>query len=100
MISALLGMLASCASSVASSHRRYESDIQSNDNLHEVDSPIWEQHELGDVTARYALFTSCSRFVSGAKRRAVLPVILTYRIYCKIGVGAVLAWCPKLHAAT
>jgi len=50
MISALLGMLASCASSVASSHRRYEGDIQSNDNLHEVDSLIWEQHELGDVS--------------------------------------------------
>jgi hypothetical protein len=49
-------------SSVASSHRRYEGDVESSDDLHEVDSPIDERplphanrnkkHELGDVTPR------------------------------------------------
>ena len=49
-------------SSVASSHRRYEGDVESSDDLHEADSPIDERpkphanrnkkHELGDVTPR------------------------------------------------
>ncbi|KAH9974712.1 hypothetical protein BGW80DRAFT_153566 [Lactifluus volemus] len=49
-------------SSVASSHRRYEDDVESGDDLHEVDSPIDERpllhancnkkHELGDVAPR------------------------------------------------
>src|SRR6266403_3405844 len=48
--------------SVASSHRRYEGDVESSDDPHEVDSPIDERqqthanrprkHELGDVTPR------------------------------------------------
>src|SRR6266403_248634 len=48
--------------SVASSHRRYEGDIESSDDPHEADSPIDERpqthanrprkHELGDVTPR------------------------------------------------
>jgi hypothetical protein len=62
VISALLGMPPSRTSSVASSHRRYEGDVESSDDLHEVDSPIDERppphanrnkkHELGDVTPR------------------------------------------------
>ena len=62
VISALLGMPPSRTSSVASSHRRYEGDVESSDDPHEVDSPIDErpqkhanrprQHELGDVTPR------------------------------------------------
>ncbi|KAI0278324.1 hypothetical protein BC826DRAFT_658658 [Russula brevipes] len=50
-------------SSVASSHRRYEGDVESSDDLHEADSPVNERpqthanrstrkHELGDVTPR------------------------------------------------
>ncbi|KAI9462791.1 Dcp1-like decapping family-domain-containing protein [Lactarius psammicola] len=62
VISALLGMPPSRTSSVASSHRRYEGDVESSDDLHEADSPIDERpkphanrnrkHELGDVTPR------------------------------------------------
>jgi hypothetical protein len=62
VISALLGMPPSRTSSVASSHRRYEGDVESSDDPHEVDSPIDERpqthanrprkHELGDVTPR------------------------------------------------
>ncbi|KAH8984903.1 Dcp1-like decapping family-domain-containing protein [Lactarius akahatsu] len=62
VISALLGMPPSRTSSVASSHRRYEGDVESSDDLHEADSPIEERpkphanhnrkHELGDVTPR------------------------------------------------
>ena len=62
VISALLGMPPSRTSSVASSHRRYEGDVESSDDPHEVDSPIEERpqthanrsrkHELGDVTPR------------------------------------------------
>ncbi len=62
VISALLGMPPSRTSSVASSHRRYEGDVESGDDPHEVDSPIDERpqthancprkHELGDVTPR------------------------------------------------
>src|SRR6266478_4667666 len=62
VISALLGMPPSRTSSVASSHRRYEGDIESSDDPHEADSPIDERpqthanrprkHELGDVTPR------------------------------------------------
>ena len=62
VISALLGMPPSRTSSVASSHRRYEGDIESSDDLHEADSPVDERpqthanrtrkHELGDVTPR------------------------------------------------
>jgi hypothetical protein len=62
VISALLGMPPSRTSSVASSHRRYEGDVESSDDLHEADSPVDERpkpnanrnkkHELGDVTPR------------------------------------------------
>ena len=62
VISALLGLPPSRTSSVASSHRRYEGDVESSDDPHEVDSPIDERpqthanrprkHELGDVTPR------------------------------------------------
>jgi hypothetical protein len=62
VISALLGMPPSRTNSVASSHRRYEGDIESSDDLHEADSPVDERpqthanrtrkHELGDVTPR------------------------------------------------
>jgi hypothetical protein len=62
VISALLGMPPSRTSSVASSHRRYEGDVESSDDPHEADSPIEERplahtnrarkHELGDVTPR------------------------------------------------
>ena len=62
VISALLGMPPSRTSSVASSHRRYEGDIESSDDLHEAESPVDERpqthanrtrkHELGDVTPR------------------------------------------------
>ena len=62
VISALLGMPPSRTSSVASSHRRYEGDVESSDDLHEADSPIDERplphanrnrkHEHGDVTPR------------------------------------------------
>jgi hypothetical protein len=58
----LLGMPPSRTSSVASSHRRYEADIESNDDLYEADSPIEERpqmyanramkHELRDLTPR------------------------------------------------
>src|SRR5216683_607628 len=57
VISALLGMLPSRTSSVASLHRWYEGDIESSDDPHEVDSSIEERprmhanramkHELG-----------------------------------------------------
>ncbi|KAI9507827.1 hypothetical protein F5148DRAFT_1376260 [Russula earlei] len=63
-------------SSVASSHRRYEGDIESSDDLHEADSPINERpqthasrttrkHELGDVTPRPSLrgFASAEKVV-------------------------------------
>lgn len=62
VISALLGMPPSRTSSVASSQRRYEGDVESSDDPHEADSPIEEwplahanrarKHELGDVTPR------------------------------------------------
>ena len=62
VISALLGLPPSRTSSVASSHRRYEGDVESSDDLHEADSPVDERpqthanrtrkHELGDVTPR------------------------------------------------
>jgi len=62
VISALLGMPPSRTSSVASSQRRYEGDVESSDDPHEADSPVEERpqphanrarrHELGDVTPR------------------------------------------------
>jgi hypothetical protein len=63
VISALLGMPPSRTSSVASSQRRYEGDVESSDDPHEAESPVEERlkphhanrarkHELGDVTPR------------------------------------------------
>jgi hypothetical protein len=78
VISALLGMPPSRTSSVASSHRRYEGDVESSDDLHEADSPIDERpkphanrnkkHELGDVTPRPPLrgFASSEKVLPSA----------------------------------
>ncbi|KAI0263109.1 Dcp1-like decapping family-domain-containing protein [Gloeopeniophorella convolvens] len=62
VISALLGIPPSRTSSVASSHRRYEGDVESSDDQHDTDSPVdgrlhpsaarGRKHELGDVTPR------------------------------------------------
>ena len=46
VISALLGMLPSRTSSVASSHRRYEGDSESSDDPHDVDSSIEERSQM------------------------------------------------------
>jgi hypothetical protein len=76
VISALLGMPPSRTSSVASSHRRYEGDVKSSNDLHEADSPIdeWPQthanrtkkHKLGDVTSHPPLrgFTLSKKVLS------------------------------------
>ena len=82
VISALLGMPPSRTSSVASSHRRYEGDIESSDDPHEVESPIEERpqthanramkHELGDVTPRPPL----RGFASSEKVLPVPPPLL------------------------
>jgi hypothetical protein len=79
-------------SSVASSHRRYEGDVESSDDLHEVDSPIDERplphanrnkkHELGDVTPRPPL----RGFASSEK---VLPA----------PVSAPASSLPSIHSA-
>jgi hypothetical protein len=69
-------------SSIASSHRRYEGDIESSDDPHEVESPIEERpqthanramkHELGDVTPRPPL----RGFASSEKVLPVPPPLL------------------------
>ncbi|KAH9059567.1 hypothetical protein EDB87DRAFT_766686 [Lactarius vividus] len=94
VISALLGMPPSRTSSVASSHRRYEGDVESSDDLHEADSPIDERpkphanpnrkHELGDVTPRpplrgfasseKVLPSSTSTISSHHSAPAILPI--------------------------
>ncbi|KAI0305213.1 Dcp1-like decapping family-domain-containing protein [Multifurca ochricompacta] len=85
VISALLGMPPSRTSSVASSHRRYEGDVESSDDLHEADSPVDERllpnanrskkHELGDVTPRPPLrgFASSEKVVSAPAPASALP---------------------------
>ena len=82
VISALLGMPPSRTSSVASSQRRYEGDVESSDDPHEADSPIGERpkpqanramkHELGDVTPRPPL----RGFASSEKVLATPPAPL------------------------
>ncbi len=67
---------------VASSRRRYEGDIESNNDLHEVDSPIEKRSqahanqamkpELGDVTPHPPL----RRFASSEKVFPVSPPLL------------------------
>jgi hypothetical protein len=97
VISALLGMPPSRTSSVASSQRRYEGDVESSDDPPEADSPIEERplahanrarkHELGDVTPRPPLrgFASSekvlpahpSSFPSHHSAPSVLPTAAT-----------------------
>ncbi|KAI0291021.1 hypothetical protein BC826DRAFT_1106186 [Russula brevipes] len=65
VISALLGMPPSRTSSVASSHRRYEGDVESSDDLHEADSPVNE--------SRHRLMTNRSTRSNELGRRHTRP---------------------------
>ncbi len=84
VISALLDMPPGRTRSVASSHRKYEGDVKSSDDLYEADSPIEERpqthanramkHELGDdwATSHHAL---CYVDLRRPRRCVLLPLL-------------------------